>query len=135
MYHALYRAGIGHEDITLVTELPISDYFIGNAKNRDLIDRKMNNLEKYPPRNMNENVNLPVIRKHHVLSAGIAAFFDLLLDFDGRENDDIQELIEDQPIAIVDIGGRTTDIAVVAEGARVCNPVFGYGSDWCLVIA
>lgn len=53
-----------------------------------------------------------------VLSEGIAAFYDAMMSHDGTYNASIQQIISRRPVAVVDMGGKTLDIAVVIENVR-----------------
>jgi len=122
VHHALLRAGLGGQECTIVTGLPIDDFYIAGAKNADLIDRKMANLTASAIANKNPSVRLPTIANHRVISEGIAAYFDLLLDFDGNEDPETLKLVSDRALAVIDVGGSTTDIAVIAEGGKGIYP-------------
>ncbi len=51
----------------------------------------------------------PQIEAVHVWAEGISAFFDWALRSDGSANPQFEEM-EDSPMAVIDIGGQTTDI-------------------------
>ncbi len=116
VHHAMLRAGLGDQDCTVVTGLPIDDFYIAGQKNVDLIDRKIVNLLNSPITNKNPSVALPRIVNHRVISEGIAAYFDLLLDFHGNEDPETLKLVRSRALAVIDVVGSTTDIAVIAEG-------------------
>jgi len=116
--HALLRAGLSGKALAVVTGLPVGDFYQSGVKNERLIDAKVANLVDAKIENKNPNVVLPKIVKHNVLSEGIAAFFDLLLDFDGNEKPETVRLIERRAMAFIDVGGKTTDIALVIEGGK-----------------
>jgi plasmid segregation protein ParM len=126
--HALTRALAARSinpaevEVVLVTGLPVDDFYIAGQKNVALIDAKIKNLAAAQIINKNHSVVLPRITQHHVISEGIAAFFDLMLDFDGNEIPETQKMVQDRAIAIVDVGGKTTDIAMVAEGGTGLYP-------------
>lgn len=122
VFHALVRAGLGGKSLAAVTGLPVDNYFLRGEKNTELIERKVANLVKGSVRNKNPNVNLPKIVRHNVIAEGVAAFFDLLLDMKGNENQDIVRLIADRAMAVIDVGGKTTDIALVTEGGQSLYP-------------
>ncbi|CAE6793892.1 Plasmid segregation protein ParM [Paraburkholderia domus] len=121
VHHALLQAGQGGQDVSIVTGLPVGDYYVANQPNREFISRKVENLLGATVRHKNESIELARIVKHNVVSEGIAAFFDLLLDMNGRQRDDIAAMIENGAIGIVDIGGKTTDIAVVINGGSTVD--------------
>ncbi|HEP6430541.1 TPA: ParM/StbA family protein [Burkholderia cenocepacia] len=118
VHHALAKAGLGGQRVNLVTGLPVGDYYVANRPNVDFISRKVAHLRENTVRNKNESVALATIVKHNVVSEAIAAFFDLLLDREGNQRDDVAEMVAAGGIAIIDIGGKTTDTAVVMNGGR-----------------
>lgn len=116
--HALIKAGLGGQDVRIVTGLPVSDYYVGNAQNTDFIDRKVKSLVENKVVNRNPAIKCAKIAAHSVVSEAIAAFFDLLINSDGSVNGTIKAMIADGPIGIVDIGGKTTDSAVIINGGK-----------------
>lgn len=120
VHHSLMSAGLGGKEVAIVTGLPIEEYYVPgtNNKNSDLIDKKMAHLLSADIKNVNPTVHLAKIAKHNVVSEGIAAFFDMALNLDGSENQETSKLIADRAMAIVDVGGKTTDIALVMENGR-----------------
>lgn len=55
------------------------------------------------------------ISGQNVISEAIAAFYDALIQPDGEFDAEIEALIARRPIAVMDMGGKTTDLVVVAE--------------------
>jgi plasmid segregation protein ParM len=115
IYHALHKAGITGP-VSIMTGLPVERFYINGQKNVQLIDKKIDNLLNSEVKNINDKVMLPTVAQHRVISQALAAYFDLLLDMNGNVNPDIEEISNDSKIAIVDIGGRTTDIISVDVG-------------------
>lgn len=118
VHHALILAGLGGQDVSIMTGLPVGDYYIANQMNTDLIGRKVKSLTEQRVTNRNPAVAMAKIVRHNVASEAIAAFFDLLLDDEGNQRDEIAELVEAGSIGIIDIGGKTTDCAVVVGGGQ-----------------
>lgn len=118
VHHALIQAGLGGKDVRIVTGLPVSDYYIGNGKNTDFIDRKVKSLTAHSVKNRNPDIACSRIVGHSVVAEAIAAFFDLLLKKDGTYNDDILRMVNEGPIGVADIGGKTTDSAVIINGGK-----------------
>lgn len=116
--HALIKAGLGGQEVRLVTGLPVADYFTGNVPNETFIEKKVKSLTDHTVRNMNPAVKCAAIKGHSVVSEAIAAFFDLLIDDGGNINVDIQDMVASGPIGIIDIGGKTTDCAVIINGGK-----------------
>lgn len=114
--HALREAGLSKEDILYICSgVPIKKFYLKGGVNQALVKAKRKNLL------MNDITSkdgylLPKISKHSVIAEGIAAWFDIVIsrNEEGRLVKN-KELI-DQRIAIIDIGGRTTDIAVIQRG-------------------
>lgn len=115
IHHALMKAGMGGHDVSIVTGLPVNDYFLNGQMNADLIDKKISSLAAFKVRNRNESIRLARVVQHTVHAEAIAAFYDLAMDDDGGETE-VMDQVEDGSIAIVDIGGKTTDVAVVING-------------------
>lgn len=125
--HSLICAGAGGQNVKLCTGLPLRNYFIGEAfdKNQALIDSKQLNFSKpLYLRSKNENGgfekikgSMPTIISNHVLPQGLAVWYDYIIDeTPGKPNEPIfHSERKTQDIAIIDIGGRTTDIAVVSD--------------------
>lgn len=118
VHHALMLAGLGGENVSIMTGLPVGDYYIANQPNQDLISRKARSLLEHKVSNKSATVALANIINHQVASEAIAAFFDLVIDESGDEREDIAEMVEQGSIGIIDIGGKTTDCAVVVSGGR-----------------
>lgn len=114
--HALIKAGLGGKSIKLVTGLPVQDYYIGGQRNDTFIERKRKSLTDGVVTNRNEAVMLPRIVAHQVISEGIAAFYDLLVGKDGNVNGVVHDQVSNGAIAVIDIGGKTTDSAVIING-------------------
>jgi plasmid segregation protein ParM len=106
----------------IVTGLPVGQFYTAGRKDDLLIDAKIKNLLKAPISNKNHSVKLPRIESHNVISEGIAAYFDLLFDMNGVEQEATLAMVRDRALAIVDVGGKTTDIAMVSEGGRGLYP-------------
>lgn len=121
-HHALIVAGLAGEHVSVVTGLPVADYFAGSVPNEEFIERKVKNLLDNPVENRNDNIKCAKIVAHSVQAEAIAAFYDLLINADGSINQGIQELVESGSIAIIDIGGKTTDFAVVVNGGTNIDP-------------
>ncbi len=116
--HALMTAGYSGKKVKLVTGLPVADYFLDDERDEDHINAKKANLQKIV-----ETVNgqpMPQIEDVRVGCQAVAAWFDYVLDEDLKQRNEANGRI-----AIVDIGGRTTDIAVVIGGNAIDHSVSG----------
>lgn len=118
VHHGLIKAGLGGKNVKIVTGLPVSDYYVGNARNTEFIERKVSSLLDRKVKNRNPEIECANIVAHSVVSEAIAAFFDLLINKDGSYNEEIMGMIKEGPIGIVDIGGKTTDSAVIINGGK-----------------
>ena len=123
VHHALMLAGLGGHEVSIMTGLPVSDYYIANQMNADLIGRKVRSLTDHVVTNRNTGIVMAKIVRHNVVSEAIAAFFDLPFDDNGDQREDVVELVEEGSIGIIDIGGKTTDSAVVVSGGQTIDPV------------
>lgn len=112
--HALAQCELGGKPAFVITGLPVDQYYMEGKRNSALIDQKMASLAK-PVRRIGTGHALPLIVKQSVVSEAIAAFYDALIEHDGATNPDIEDIISRRPVAVVDLGGKTLDIAVVVE--------------------
>lgn len=112
IHHALRRAGLGGRPVELATSLPVADFFDGEGTNTRLIQRKSFNAMKA----VQSSSNAPCadIRASKVFAEGVSAWLDFSL------SDDLTERVPLKgSAAVVDIGGRTTDIVKVLRGMAV----------------
>lgn len=119
--NALSACGLADAPIYLVTGLPVDQYYRNGAPNEEMIGAKMQNLA-VPVQRVGAGPGIAKIVKQGVLSEGIAAFYDALIQPDGSLDSHIEELIARRPIGVVDIGGKTTDIVVISENAKSVYP-------------
>lgn len=116
--HALHLAGLGGKNVIITTGLPVRHYYKYSGTNDELIKKKKRNLlSSSEGGNISslDGLELARIVKHHVVAEGIAAWIDFVTNV--SPDGDIQydmDLIKER-IAIVDIGGRTTDVAVIKD--------------------
>lgn len=112
IHHALQTSGLGGKRVRLMTGIPFGEYYKNGQKNVQLIRAKEVSLyEKvtsHPPKHLAE------VTKVHVMPEAVAGYFDMLVDNFGREQFD-----KEAECAVVDIGGATTDIAVILPGLVV----------------
>lgn len=115
--HALADVGLGDHELYLVTGMPVDQYYKESAPNTDLIERKMESLSK-PVTRIGAGAPLARIVRQKVVSEAIAAFYDALINHDGTRNPAIAQIIDRRPVAVMDFGGKTLDLAVVIEKVR-----------------
>lgn len=111
--HALRMAGLDDRNmINVVTGLPLKRYYLKGKPNAQIISAKKENLLKRDVQGL-DGYKPAKIMKHDVLSEGIAAWISYIL----QRNEEGKVFVERERLmertAIVDIGGRTLDIAVV----------------------
>lgn len=114
--HTLRQSGIdANAKIVMCSGLPLKKYYVGTKLNKDYIGRKRDNLLRNDVVAV-DGTPIPKIFKHYIGCEGILAWIDLVIH---RNADGILEMDRDRAesrIAIVDIGGRTTDIALIDCG-------------------
>lgn len=114
IHNALSEAGYGGMDVRLLTSLPVDEYFVAGQINRDRIRLKSENLMKSVraiPEGSREMARIVDVK---VGCQAIAAFFDTMFDDEGKAFGRPPE-----SAAVIDIGGSTTDIAVIMNGSRI----------------
>jgi len=112
--HALMSAGYGGQPVALWTGLPVADYFFDDEKDLEKIGAKRANLVKGVANTASQKP-VPAVRSVDVGCQAVAAYMDYLLDDDLNERFDPTA----SSVAIIDVGGRTTDICVVINGAGI----------------
>lgn len=113
--HSLSNCNLGGKEIYLISGLPVDQYYKDGKPNTVLIEQKKQSLFK-PVARIGAGKSMAIIVKQAVVSEAIAAFYDVLIQPDGTFDAAIHDLIKRRPVAIVDMGGKTLDIAVVIEG-------------------
>lgn len=112
--HALMRANLDPErPIYLCSGLPVKRFYRGAKPNADLISKKVANLlaNNVTPQ---DGRTPPRIVKHQVIAEGIAAWMDLILQRDpATQRLSVRSDLVGKRTAIIDIGGQTTDVAVI----------------------
>jgi plasmid segregation protein ParM len=112
--HALSSAGFGGKDVSICTGLPVNYFYrLDGQRNMSLIDGKINNLMRKVT-NLSE-VEVARIRKHVVTTEAVAAYVDQMVDMEGDATD-FYDVAQSHTIGVVDIGGKTTDCAVIRPG-------------------
>lgn len=104
MHHGIHRAGIKNPDIQLATSVPLHDYYFDMSNTKG---RKRESVQRTVASVCGRT--LPQINHHMTLPEGLAGWIDLCYDKDGNKKPNLPT----GEVGLVDIGGRTTDIAVV----------------------
>ena len=118
--HAFQQAGLSGRSIHLVTGLPVSAYYRHDGQRRQQeIDRKCASLKlsvepKPNSAKPGKSILSASVAFHEVIPEALAAWYDhvIVTQADGVTLDGDRL---SAPIAIVDIGGRTTDFVVVQD--------------------
>lgn len=119
VHHALRRAGFGGKEVNIVTGLPMSYYYVGAQPNTALIDGKQENLAKQLTC---ESGVCAKIVSNGVTSEAIAAYFDQLINLDGTKSE-VYDEFHNAHVGVIDVGGKTTDCAVILPGSSDVDPV------------
>ncbi|MCU7870931.1 MAG: ParM/StbA family protein [Candidatus Thiodiazotropha sp. (ex Lucinoma borealis)] len=111
--HALQEAGLAGRTVHAVSGLPVSAFYRKSGDRRqETITKKQDSLKQsvHPMSGA-----LPAgIAFHDVIPEALAAWYDyVIVEKDGKALLDEKQL--SVPVAIVDIGGRTTDYVVVKD--------------------
>ena len=113
--HGLQQAGLGGLSLHAVSGLPVSSFYLKDGSRRETtLTKKRDSLTQavHPI-----DGRLPAaIAFHDVIPEALAAWYDHVI----TESDDGVQLASERlqaPVAVVDIGGRTTDVVVVADQA------------------
>lgn len=109
VHDALRHAGYGGKEVIIATGLPVSHYYLEDMINQRLIDGKKANLMK--PLSCSSGP-LAKIVQNIVTTEAIAAYFDQIMDMNGKKTEKCNEILA-AGAGVIDIGGRTTDCAVV----------------------
>lgn len=111
VHHALMQAGHGGMQLRLATGLPPGLFFNAGKINRALVDAKKQSLLEPITLVGRTDARSARIAGHDVYAEAVCAVIDWSLDEIGNEINTL-----DGPIAVVDIGGRTTDVVVIVPG-------------------
>lgn len=123
--HVLQLAELGGRDIELATGLPFEKFFRpgSNEPNQDLISKKIQNLQiEVRPLN---GKSIPNIVGQQVTAQGLAAYVDYLTTDKGEIRKGVDP---SKPVAVLDIGGRTTDSVTIYGGGKLDHEVSGTGN-------
>ena len=115
--HALFEAGLSGKVLHAVSGLPLNRFYHADgAKRHEFIAQKIANL-KHPVRGEDE-VSPAEIAFHDVIPEALAAWYDEVIT-ETPEGVQLETERMQSPVAVIDIGGRTTDYVVVAEQAVI----------------
>jgi plasmid segregation protein ParM len=111
--HALLEAGLSGRSLHAVSGLPVARFYRPDGGRReDLIARKRVSLQQavHP---LDGRAPASVAR-HDVIPEALAAWYDHVI-VEGDDGPSLDDQRLKTPLAIVDIGGRTTDFVLVAD--------------------
>lgn len=111
VHQALRVAGLAGRNVHIATGLPLQDFYIGAQPNLNFIEKKKASLLK--PVKALDGQPLANIVAHNVFPEGLAAWVDYAVE-GGKLRADPNETV-----GVIDVGGRTTDCAVVMPGRRI----------------
>ena len=122
--HAMHLAGLGNKKVVVTSGLPVRQYFMHSTVNKKLIkDKKKNLLSSDVGGDVKsrDGLELPQVIKHGVIAEGVAAWFDYVVSVNSDGEAQFDGELARQNVAIIDIGGRTTDIAVIKESSLISD--------------
>lgn len=112
VHHAVQELHRTGGKVSVACGLPFMDFFRGGSKNNDLVNYKKDSLTK-PVQRMGGAHPIITIDSVSVFSQGVAGYMDRHFDQDGNI---IDESKLEEPMVVMDIGGRTTDIVLLERG-------------------
>jgi plasmid segregation protein ParM len=116
--NALINSGLAGKNVIICTGLPVSSHYINGSINTDLVEAKKVNLQRKVE--AVGNVSMANIEKSYVATEALAAYMDAIMDMNGKKSDLYSQLAK-EVVAVLDIGGKTTDFAVLYEGGKVLD--------------
>jgi plasmid segregation protein ParM len=115
--HGMQQAKLGGHSVHAVSGLPVSAFYLKDGSQRtETLEKKRASL-KHPVDPIDGRLAASVAY-HDVIPEALAAWYDHVITDKGGEVTLAEERLG-APIAVVDIGGRTTDYVVVADQAVV----------------
>lgn len=112
VHHMLRQLGLGGQNIKLASSLPVLHYFNPDGTpNENRIAAKRKNLAV--PVKALAGSPCAVIVENIVFPEALSAYVDFAVDESGNVSSEISG-----PVAIADIGGNTTDTAVLLQGSE-----------------
>lgn len=117
VYHALAMTSLPDGcELSAASGLPLNWYYKNGKVNKDLVSRKTSNLLMNDAISMSVNRIIPRVVQHVVTSEAISSWLDIVLLRDSNGNLYLDNDLASQSYGIIDLGGRTTDIALVDGG-------------------
>ncbi|MCP3882205.1 MAG: ParM/StbA family protein, partial [Sulfitobacter sp.] len=115
--HALQQAKLDGHSVHAVSGLPVSAFYLKDGSQRmETVEKKRASLKQsVSPIDGRLSASIAF---HDVIPEALAAWYDHVITDHGGQVTLVEERLS-APIAVVDIGGRTTDYVVVADQAVV----------------
>jgi len=115
--HGMQQAKLGGHSVHAVSGLPVSAFYLKDGSQRaETVEKKRASLKQ--PVDPIDGRLAASIAFHEVIPEALAAWYDHVITEDGGQVTLAEERLG-APIAVVDIGGRTTDYVVVADQAVI----------------
>jgi plasmid segregation protein ParM len=115
--HGMQQAKLGGHSVHAVSGLPVSAFYLKDGSQRtETVEKKRASLKR--PVDPIDGRLAASVAFHDVIPEALAAWYDHVIDEQGGEVTLAEERLG-APVAVVDIGGRTTDYVVVADQAVV----------------
>lgn len=108
VHHALAECGFGGQSVRIATGLPVADYY----QHPERVNAKMASLML--PVQALDGRSLARITDQRVYAEAASAWVDAAMDNAGQIQMDLNA-----PVAVVDVGGRTTDVVIMLSGMRI----------------
>jgi plasmid segregation protein ParM len=125
--HGLVKLDLAGKKVRLATALPMRDYYTSTGqKNVALINAQAENMRKPVYLALDENrqeAPIATIHESRVLSEGVSALIDYLINDDGTEACDFDDL--HAPMAVLDFGGSTFDVVAMTPELNILQDSSG----------
>lgn len=116
--NALINSGLGGKKVIICTGLPVSSHYRNGKINKELVDAKVANLMR--PVEVVGGTSMAIIQKNYVATEALASYMDAIINMDGTPSA-LYKTLKDEVVAVLDIGGKTTDFAVLYNGGQVVD--------------
>jgi plasmid segregation protein ParM len=125
--HGMQQPKLGGHSVHAVSGLPVGAFYLKDGSQRtDTVEKKRASLKQ--PVDPIDGRLAASIAFHDVIPEALAAWYDHVITDKGGEVTLAEERLG-APVAVVDIGGRTTDYVVVADQAVQKGRIRLYGQD------
>lgn len=114
IHHALHSAGLTGRRVEICLGLPVSDFYRDAQVNKDLIERKKASMRLPVHARIGDGHQEVEVVKVRIVSQAVASWVDYAFDDAGT-----MRVNPEDAVAVIDIGGRTTDCAVVINGEAI----------------